>query len=121
MWDYQNKACVHTLEGHTHNVSVAAFHPSRPVIVSGAEDGTVRIWNSNTYKLEKTLNYGMELVWALSCLENSNKVAIGFDDGTLMLKLGSEEPAISMAPNGKVVWAKDNQIQTVNVRTVKGD
>jgi coatomer subunit beta' len=42
VWDYQNKTCVQTLEGHTHNVSVACFHPTLPLIISGSEDGTVR-------------------------------------------------------------------------------
>lgn len=42
VWDYQNKTCVQTLEGHTHNVSVTCFHPTLPLIISGSEDGTVR-------------------------------------------------------------------------------
>ena len=27
IWDYQTKACVQTLEGHTHNVAAVLFHP----------------------------------------------------------------------------------------------
>jgi WD40 repeat protein len=34
-----------------------AFHPQLPIILSGSEDGTVRIWHSQTYRLENTLNY----------------------------------------------------------------
>ncbi|KAJ1339594.1 hypothetical protein BSLG_005773 [Batrachochytrium salamandrivorans] len=60
IWDYQNKSCVQTLDGHTNNVSIVCFHPELPIIVSGSEDGTVRIWHANTYRLENTLNYGME-------------------------------------------------------------
>jgi coatomer subunit beta' len=41
------------------------------------QDGTVRLWHSTTYRLENTLNYGMERVWSLSCLLGSNKVAMG--------------------------------------------
>jgi len=72
VWDYQNKTCVQTLEGHTHNVSVVCFHPTLPLIVSGSEDGTVRLWHANTYRLEKTLNYGMERVWALAALKGTH-------------------------------------------------
>lgn len=50
MWDYQTKSCVQTLEGHTHNVSAACFHPELPIIFTGSEDGTVRIWHSTTYR-----------------------------------------------------------------------
>lgn len=86
VWDYQTKLCIATLEGHTNNISCVAFHPSLPIILSGSEDGTVRLWHANTYRLENTLNYGMERVWTLHCLKGSNKVAIGYDDGTVMMK-----------------------------------
>ena len=50
VWDYQTKTCVQTLEGHTHNVSAVCFHPELPIIITGSEDGTVRIWHSTTYR-----------------------------------------------------------------------
>jgi coatomer subunit beta' len=78
---------VQTLEGHSHNVSVICFHPELPIIVSGSEDGSVRIWHANTYRLEKTLNYGMERVWAMSYLKGSNFLALGYDEGTVLLKV----------------------------------
>ena len=37
-----------------------------------SEDGTVRIWHSTTYRLESTLNYGLERVWALGYIKGSN-------------------------------------------------
>ena len=116
IWDYQTKACVATLEGHTSNVSAVCFHPELPIIVSGSEDGTVRIWHANTYRLENTLNYGMERVWTLACLKGSNKVAIGYDDGTIMIKIGHEEPVASMERGGKIVWAHNHEIVLANVR-----
>ncbi|RYR58158.1 hypothetical protein Ahy_A05g023825 isoform B [Arachis hypogaea] len=73
IWDYQTKNCVQTLEGHTHNVSDVCFHPELPIIITGSEDGTVRIWHSTTYRLENTLNYGLERVWAIGCLKGSRK------------------------------------------------
>jgi coatomer subunit beta' len=76
VWDYQTKACVQTLEGHAHNVSAVMFHPELPVILTGSEDGTVRIWHSTTYRLESTLNYGLERVWALGYIKGSNSCAI---------------------------------------------
>ena len=39
IWDYQNKTCVQTLEGHSQNVVCVAFHPELPIIMTGAEDG----------------------------------------------------------------------------------
>ena len=75
VWDYQTKACVQTLEGHTHNVSAVCFHPELPIIVSGSEDGSVRIWHATTYRLENTLSYGLERLWALGYARGSNLCA----------------------------------------------
>lgn len=116
VWDYQTKKCVTTLEGHTNNVSAVCFHPSLPIILSGSEDMTVRIWHSITYRLENTLNYGMERVWSIAFLHGTNKVALGYDDGTVMIKLGQEEPVCSMEAGGKVVWAVNSEIMTARVK-----
>ncbi|RUS24376.1 coatomer WD associated region-domain-containing protein [Jimgerdemannia flammicorona] len=116
IWDYQNKNCVATLEGHTQNVSFASFHPELPIIISGSEDGTVRIWHANTYRLENTLNYGLERAWTISYQRGSNNVAFGYDEGSVVVKLGREEPAVSMDNSGKIIWARHSEIQTTNVK-----
>ncbi|RWR83035.1 coatomer subunit beta'-1-like protein isoform X1 [Cinnamomum micranthum f. kanehirae] len=121
VWDYQTKSCVQTLEGHTHNVSAVCFHPELPIIITGSEDGTVRIWHSTTYRLENTLNYGLERVWAVGYMKGSRRVVIGYDEGTIMIKIGREEPVASMDSSGKIIWAKHNEIQTVNIKTVGAD
>ncbi|XP_058226848.1 coatomer subunit beta'-2 [Rhododendron vialii] len=121
VWDYQTKSCVQTLEGHTHNVSAVCFHPELPIIMTGSEDGTIRIWHATTYRLENTLNYGLERVWAIGCMKGSRRVVIGYDEGTIMVKIGREEPVASMDNSGKIIWAKHNEIQTVNIKSVGVD
>ena len=59
-------------------------------------------------------------VWSINCLRGSNKVALGYDEGTIMIKLGHEEPVASMEKGGKAVWAKNNDIQLSNLRTPGG-
>ena len=121
IWDYQTKSCVQTLEGHTNNVSAVCFHTSLPVILSACEDGTVRIWHSTTYRLESTLNYGLERCWTLDVAKGSSKVAAGYDEGTVVVKLGHEVPVLSMDKNGKIVMAVNNDIVASAVRGyVKG-
>ncbi|CAD5116337.1 DgyrCDS5237 [Dimorphilus gyrociliatus] len=120
IWDYQNKTCVQTLEGHAQNISAVVFHPELPVIMTGSEDGTVRVWHANTYRLESTLNYAMERVWTMACQRGSNAVVIGYDEGSIMIKLGREEPAMSMDANGKIIWAKHAEIQQANIKSVQG-
>ena len=122
IWDYQTKACLQTLEGHSHNVSAVCFHPRLPLIVSASEDGTVRLWHSTTYRPETTLNYGMERAWCLAPTKDANKLAIGFDEGTVVLKLGKEKPIASLDVNtGKLVWALTHDIQTMSLRGVNKD
>lgn len=39
-----------------------------------------------------------------------------------MIKIGREAPVASMdSKNGKIIWAKHNEVQTVNIRTVGSD
>ncbi|KAI3928793.1 hypothetical protein MKW98_024394 [Papaver atlanticum] len=121
VWDYQTKSCVQTLEGHTHNVSAVSFHPELPIIITGSEDGTVRVWHATTYRLENTLNYGFERVWAVGCMKGSRRIVIGYDEGTIMIKIGKEVPVASMDSSGKIIWAKHNEIQTVNIKSVGAD
>ncbi|XP_042446952.1 coatomer subunit beta'-1-like isoform X1 [Zingiber officinale] len=121
IWDYQTKSCVQTLEGHTHNVSAVCFHPELPIIITGSEDGTVRIWHATTYRLENTLNYGLERVWAVGYMKGSRRIVIGYDEGTIMVKIGREVPVASMESSGKIIWAKHNEIQTVNIKSIGAD
>ncbi|KAF3543663.1 hypothetical protein DY000_02010363 [Brassica cretica] len=121
VWDYQTKSCVQTLDGHTHNVSAVCFHPELPIIITGSEDGTVRIWHATTYRLENTLNYGLERVWAIGYIKSSRRVVIGYDEGTIMVKLGREIPVASMDNTGKIIWAKHNEIQTANIKSIGAD
>jgi coatomer subunit beta' len=118
IWDYQNKTCVQTLDGHAQNISCVAFHTELPIILTGSEDGTVKLWHSNTYRLDSTLNYGLERVWALTCQKGSNDVAIGYDEGSIMIKLGREEPAMSMDSSGKIIWAKHSEVQQANLKAM---
>jgi len=120
IWDYQTKSIVHSLDGHSHNICSVLFHPKLPLICSASEDGTVRLWQSTTYRAETTLNYGMERAWALAATRETTKLAIGFDEGCVVVELGSDDPVVSMDGTGKVVWAKTNDIQTATVRGLAG-
>lgn len=116
VWDYTTKALIATLEGHTSNVSFAVYHPELPVIISGSEDGTIKIWHSSTYRLEQSLNYGLERAWCVAYQKGKNGIALGFDDGAVVISMGREEPAVSMDAGGKVLWARHNEILTAVIK-----
>jgi coatomer subunit beta' len=94
---------VQTLEGHTNNVTTVLFHPRLPLILSCSEDHQVRVWHASTYKLERTLVYGLERCWTAAASTGSNKVAFGFDEGTVVVKFGHDMPVVSMDRTGKLV------------------
>lgn len=122
IWDYQTKACIQTLEGHSNNVCSVLFHPRLPVLISASEDGTVRIWHAMTYRAETTLNYGLERAWSIAAAKESNGLAIGYDEGTILIKLGHDAPVASLDPHtGKLVWAHNNDIQSASLKGLAGD
>lgn len=116
VYDYTNKALVQSLEGHSSNVSFAIYHPELPIIISGSEDGTIKLWNSNTYKLEQSLNYGLERAWCVAYLRGKQNIAVGFDDGMVVVKMGRETPAVSMDAAGKIIYARHNEILQTQIR-----
>ncbi|RVD90047.1 uncharacterized protein DFL_001030 [Arthrobotrys flagrans] len=121
IWDYTTKSNIVTLEGHSSNVSFACYHPELPVIVSGSEDGTIKIWHANTYRLEQTLNYGLERAWCIAYQRGRNGLAMGFDEGCVVIKMGREEPAVSMDSSGKIVWAKHNEVLSSMIKASDSD
>ncbi|KAF2725754.1 Coatomer, beta' subunit [Polychaeton citri CBS 116435] len=112
IWDYTTKSLIATLEGHSSNVSFACYHPELPVIISGSEDGTIKIWHANTYRLEQSLSYGLERAWCVSYQRGRQGIAMGFDDGAVVVKMGREEPAVSMDSSGKIIYARHSEILT---------
>lgn len=116
VWDYTTKALIATLEGHTSNVSFACYHPELPIIISGSEDGTIKIWHANTYRLEQSLNYGLERAWCVSYQRGKQGIAMGFDDGAVVVKMGREEPAVSMDGSGKIIWARHNEVVSTVIK-----
>ncbi|KAF2405259.1 Coatomer, beta' subunit [Trichodelitschia bisporula] len=121
IWDYTTKGLIATLEGHTSNVSFACYHPELPVVISGSEDGTVKLWHSNTYRLEQSLNYGLERAWCVAYQRGKQHIAIGFDDGMVVIKMGREQPAVSMDASGKVIYARHTDILTTTIKGVEKD
>lgn len=57
----------------------------------------------------------------ICCYYFLRRIVIGYDEGTIMVKIGREEPVASMDNSGKIIWAKHNEIQTVNIKSVGAD
>lgn len=60
----------------------------------------------------------MERVWSID-VGPDNTIAFGFDEGTVVVKLGQDEPVVSMS-QGKVVYAKNFEFFQINLKAVAG-
>ncbi len=69
----------------------------------------INIWDSTTYKQITQLQYGLKRVWSIAAVPESNYIAFGFDEGTIVIKLGKDTPLASYV-NGKVVSIKQREI-----------
>ncbi|WVZ01142.1 hypothetical protein V8G54_027211 [Vigna mungo] len=97
VWDYQSRNCVQTLEGHENNVTAICAHPELPIILTASEDSTVKIWDAVTYRLQTTLNFGLERVWTIGYKQGSSssascRLAFGCDKGFVIVKVNFLHP-----------------------------
>jgi WD40 repeat protein len=55
----------YVLEGHDRGVNWASFHPTLPLIVSGADDRQVKLWRYNGEQMLIVL--GLQVTWVQGC------------------------------------------------------
>mmetsp|Transcript_21599 Transcript_21599/g.30249 ORF Transcript_21599/g.30249 Transcript_21599/m.30249 type:complete len:511 (+) Transcript_21599:187-1719(+) len=77
--------CTHTLQGHSKTVTSLAIHPVYTVIVSGSEDGTIKVWDHECGEYLRTLKGHTEAVNSLSFSPTGSHLASSSSD--LAIKL----------------------------------
>lgn len=56
--------------------------------------------------------------WTIdSSRENNNIIGIGYDEGSVIVRIGSDEPVVSLS-NGKILWAKSMEILAANLKAI---
>ncbi|KAF9685224.1 hypothetical protein SADUNF_Sadunf03G0032600 [Salix dunnii] len=140
IWNLGSPDPNFTLDAHQKGVNCVDYFTGgdKPYLITGSDDHTAKVLKMGlfvygiqqltdfkkyfiAYRLENTLNYGLERVWAVGYMKGSRRVVIGYDEGSIMVKIGREEPVASMDNSGKIIWAKHNEIQTVNIKSVGAD
>lgn len=61
---------------------------------------------------------GLERAWCVAYQRGKQGIAVGFDDGAVVIKMGREQPAASMDVSGKIIWSRHNEIQTAQIKGV---
>lgn len=54
IWNYQSRACINIIAGHSHYVMCAQFHPEKNYIVSCSLDATIRLWDFSVFRKRLT-------------------------------------------------------------------
>ena len=68
---------VDTCRGHFNNVSAALFHPRQELIISDAEDKTIRVWDMSKRTLVQTFRREHDRFWVLTAHPELNLFAAG--------------------------------------------
>lgn len=66
-----------TCRGHFNNVSAALFHPRQELIISDAEDKTIRVWDMSKRTLVQTFRREHDRFWVLTAHPELNLFAAG--------------------------------------------
>ena len=71
--------------------------------------------------MESSINYGMERVWSIGVCRGTNSVTVGYDEGVVLMKMGSEEPVASMDASGRIIYARHNDVHTAVIKALGAD
>jgi WD40 repeat protein len=66
-------------------VQSLAFSPNGEILASGSCDQTVKLWNINTGKCEKTIQSHQSWVWSVAFSPDGEMLASGGQDETIQL------------------------------------
>jgi hypothetical protein len=56
-------------------------------VLSGSKGGTLKVWNSGTYRVENMLSYFLERAWCVALRRDANEVVVGFNEGVVVIKV----------------------------------
>ena len=86
MWKVQNLQCVRTLIGHRRGVTSLCIHPTKPLLISGSHDASIKLWkigDKNNYTNVSELKGHEYTVWSICSKDNNIYSASA--DGTIRI------------------------------------
>lgn len=109
---------VDTCRGHYNNVSCVLFHPRQELIISNAEDKSIRVWDMTKRQCLHTFRREHERFWILAAHPSLNLFAAGHDAGMIVFKLERERPAYAVHGN-ILYYVKERFLRKLDFTTTK--
>jgi WD40 repeat protein len=85
VWDMRTRKPIHTLTGHSDNVSSITVSPDSRILASGGKDQTVRLWDLASGKLIRTFTGHRTSIWSVAFSPKGRWLASTAADGTVKL------------------------------------
>jgi WD40 repeat protein len=77
-WDKGDKPSddVVTLRGHGDSVNVVAFHPHEPWLATASTDGTIKCWDTQTWRELRTLRPDFQQITSMAISPRGDQIAV---------------------------------------------
>lgn len=86
-----------------------------PFFAACAEDGKLNLVSTKTFEVVGEYDHFMKKAWSIHILDR--KLAIGYDEGSMVIQIGQETPLFSFT-KGKLILCKNSAFFTSNLKAV---
>ena len=112
LWEVQSRRLIATLQGHTSGVRGVAMSADGHLVVSGSEDGTVRLWSFDTTTPNRsgaarplaTLEGHTGCVWSVALAQDGRTLASISEDGTVRVWDLASGQVLASLPGHTASW-----------------
>ena len=111
----QTRQKVRNIDIFTDHVSSLAFVENLPFFAACSEDGKMCLVSTKTFEIVGEYDHFMKKAWSLQVLDR--KVAVGYDEGCVVLQIGQETPLYSFN-KGKLILCQSNAFKGTNLKAL---
>ncbi|MCH8289661.1 WD40 repeat domain-containing protein [Candidatus Poribacteria bacterium] len=97
---------IKEIQAHAEKVSAIAFSPGGAYFVSGARDGTIKVWDAGTFKKMRTLAKHNNLITAIAVSWDNRTIASASHDGEIRL-WNAQTGRLKYVIRGRSGWIND--------------